>query len=77
MTLVFEDDFAVTIKAAPFADRYQLGPDLAKYGSYRTEASSLRRWVGFGVVAGSGGGVGGNSGTDPEIPVLRNFGVRP
>jgi hypothetical protein len=53
MTLVFEDDFAVTIKAVPFADRYQLGPDLAKYGSYRTEASSLRRWVGFGVVAGS------------------------
>lgn len=53
MTLVFHDDFAITICAVPYGDRHALGRDLANYGPYRINASGLRRWVGFGVVAGS------------------------
>jgi len=53
MTLVVEDDMAITVAAVPFADRHGVGQMLADYGSFKADQLNLRRWLGLGAVANS------------------------
>ena len=55
MTLVFGDDFAITVVSVPQELRTELNDRLAALGSSRFERSTLGRWLGLGVPAGSKG----------------------
>jgi hypothetical protein len=52
MSLVFTDDFAITIHVVPEPQNRDLPERLAHHGIHRAEASGLRRWLGLGYVAG-------------------------
>lgn len=52
-TLVFQDDFAVTLHAIPQDLASEAADRLANHGIARTEKSKLRRWLGLSVVDGT------------------------
>lgn len=51
MTLVFGEDFAVSIHSVPPALAGELPERLARHGSMRAKKSNLRRWLGLGTLA--------------------------
>jgi hypothetical protein len=53
MTLVFGQDFAVSLHAAPAEPASLTSERLGNHGVMRTEKSNLRRWLGLATVAGN------------------------
>jgi|AntDryMetagUQ889_1029465.scaffolds.fasta_scaffold01756_4 hypothetical protein len=51
VTLIFGDDFAVTVHSVPPGMENELSDRLSTHGRGRAAQSGLRRWLGIGTVA--------------------------